>query len=86
MEAHAVSPMFRSIHLSGDLFQIALPAISANALNRRCHMAEEVDKFSTKACKSAFYSRFERILFITAAYYGLSLGQGATYFAEGNKA
>lgn len=49
-------------------------------------MAEEVDKFSTKACKSAFYSRFERILFITAAYYGLSLGQGATYFAEGNKA
>ena len=81
-----MSLVVRSIDSTGDLYQIALPAISANALNRRCHMAHGVRKLPGDSGKSVLDTRIQRILSITAAYYGLAPAQDVTGIAGGLQA
>ncbi len=65
----------------GDLVQIALPAGSANALNRRNDMTQElIPAFLVRDASDT--ARIQRILLVSARYFGidplpsLTLAQG----------
>ena len=55
---------------TGDLFQIALPALSANARNRRNDMTNELIPAS-QVRDASDTARIQRILLVTARYFGI---------------